>query len=301
MSAMVDELEQAQSEIVDASEGLKTGLDQPLAQRAAARTAVGQGRGRSRHLAFYALTATLGVALSALGLASAVWPWYAPAQPFLGMRVEAHRWHGAQFAALLTILLGGSLLMLLRRPGRAPLLAQYLIASSSIIAALFAVFVGPVALVMALPFAAMAALYPDSAALLDFSSHERWSRPMGALSLVTAALLIQPTYIALSYQILYPHSEHSEHFHWVAAAALAVALALGGLLATTRRPGWRILAALVGIAYAYLGLAAIAVPSHAGSWGVGGGIVAAFAGALYVALAMIPGRQLEWYESGVRQ
>jgi hypothetical protein len=300
MSAMVDELEQAQSEIRDVADGLKAGLDKPLA-RPAARTAVEQRRAASSQLAFYALTAIIGLALSALGLASASWPWYTPAQPFLGMQVEAHRWHGAQFAALLAILLGGSLLTLLRRPRRAPLLAQYLIASSSIIAALFAVFVGPVALALAVPFAAIAALYPDRAALLDISSRERWSRPLGALSVITAALLIQPTYLALSYQILYPHSEHSEHFHWVAAAALAIALALGGLLATTRRPGWRILSALVGSAYAYLGLAAIAVPTHAGSWGVAGGVVAAVAGALYVALAMIPGRQLEWYESGVRQ
>jgi hypothetical protein len=301
MSAMVDEIEQARSEIRDVTDGLRTRRDQPLGQPATTSIAAAQRRARRSHLAFYALTTIMGLALCALGLASASWPWYAPTQPFLGMQVEAHRWHGAQFAALLAILLGGSLLTLIWRPRRTPLLAQYLIASSSIMTALFAVFLGPVALTLAAPFAAVAALYPDRAALFDLNSHERWSRPLGALSLITAALLIQPTYVALSYQILYPHSEHSEHFHWVAAAALAVALALGGLLAATRGPGWRILAALVGIAYVYLGLAAVAVPAHAGSWGVSGGIVAAVAGALYIALALIPGRQLEWYESGVRR
>lgn len=304
MSAMANQLEQAPSDVSDVSEimePIEASGDQHLARRAATRTAEGKGYARGRRIAFHTLTAVTGLSLSALGLASASWPWYAPTQPFLGMRVEAHRWHGAQFAALLAILFGGSLLALLWRPRRTPLLAQYLIASSSIITALFEVFVGPVALALAVPFVAIAALYPDRVALLDFSSRERWNRPLGVLSVVATALLIQPTCLALSYQILYPHSEHAEHFHWVAAAALAVALALGGLMAAMRRPGWRILAALVGIAYTYLGLAAIAVPTHAGSWGIGGGIVAAVVGALYVALAIMPGRQFEWYATGVRE
>jgi hypothetical protein len=102
---------------------------------------------------------------------------------------------------------------------------------------------------------------------------QHWSRSLGVLSVIATAFLIHPTYLALSYQILYPSSEHSEHYHWVGATALAIALSLGGLLAATRRPGWRALAALVGAAYTYLGFAAIAAPTHAGSWGLEGGIL----------------------------
>ncbi len=252
-----------------------------------------------RSIAFLTVTGVLGIALSAVGLSSALWPWYAPIQPFLGMRVEAHRWHGAEFAALLAVLLGGPLLALLWRPARRPLLAQYLIVSSALIAVLFEVFVGPWALALAIPVAALAALYPDRTALLDVRMGERWSRPLAVLSVVAAALLIQPTYLALSYQILYPYSEHATHFHWVAAAALAMSLALGGFLAATRRAGWRVLAALVGVAYTYLGLAAITVPTHAGSWGVIGGVLAAAIGALYVVFALAPRRRLAWYADSV--
>ena len=252
---------------------------------------------RARLLAFYSLTGVTGITLSALGLSSAAWPWYAPTQLFFGMPVEPHRWHGAEFAALLAVLLGGALLSLLWRPARRPLLAQYLLVSGALIAVLFEVFAGPRALALALPFTGIAALYPDRAALLDLRMRERRSLPLIALSAGAMALLIQPTYLALSYQILYPLSEHATHDHWVAAAALAIVLSAGGLLAATHRPGWRILAALVGVAYTYLGFAAIVTDTYAGSWGVEGGVVAAVAGALYLALALFPGRRLAWYAS----
>ncbi len=275
--------------------GLVKAIEIHSGERRAQPIARGRAPSRSRLIAFYAVTVITGVALSALGLSSAMWPWFAPTQPFLGMRVEAHRWHGAEFAALLTVMLGGSLLALLWRPARHPLLAQYLLACGALIAALLEMFAGPLALLGGIPFALLAALYPDRAALFDIHLRERWSRASSVLTVAASVMLIQPTYIALSYQILYPNSEHAEHYHWVAAAGLALALSLGGLLAATRRPGWRILAALTGVAYTYLGLAAIAAPTHAGSWGVIGGVLAVVAGSLYVTLAMIPGHNLPWF------
>jgi hypothetical protein len=166
MSAVIDQPAHEQARTAQAIEE-EWRDERPSPRDAGDKTPAPRNPSRARLVAFYAVTATVGTALSALGLSSAIWPWYAPTQPFLGMHVEAHRWHGAEFAALLAVLLGGSLLILLRRPKQRPLLAQYLIINGVVIALLFEVFVGPVALGLAVPFVLIAALYPDRTALLE--------------------------------------------------------------------------------------------------------------------------------------
>jgi hypothetical protein len=59
----------------------------------------------------------------------------------------------------------------------------------------------------------------------------------------------------------------------------ATVLALAGLLAACRGPGWRILRALCSAVWLYLGLvAALVLPRHPGSWDCIGGAVAFLVG-----------------------
>ena len=53
----------------------------------------------------------------------------------------------------------------------------------------------------------------------------------------------------------------------ITAIIFAITLALAGLLATTKRPGWQALGLLTGAALIYLGLVAAKLPAQAGSWG----------------------------------
>ena len=73
---------------------------------------------------------------------------------------------------------------------------------------------------------------------------------------------------------------------WTGGIILNLCLVLAGLLAATKRPGWRELGILVGITYLYLGAAALTVPDQPGSWGVVGGILALLGGASYIAAAL---------------
>ena len=86
-------------------------------------------------------------------------------------------------------------------------------------------------------------------------------------------------------------SEHALHHHWMGSAAVAVALALAGLLAATRRPGWRALGIIIGLAYLYLGLAALAIPQADGSWGIDGGLLALLGGSGFLVATVLEGRR----------
>jgi hypothetical protein len=61
---------------------------------------------------------------------------------------------------------------------------------------------------------------------------------------------------------------------WLDYAEHATVLALAGVLAASRGPGWRVLRGLCGAVWLYLGLvAALVLPHHPGSWRrIGGGV-----------------------------
>jgi len=66
---------------------------------------------------------------------------------------------------------------------------------------------------------------------------------------------------------------------WSDYAEHATVLALAGVLAACRGPGWRILRALCSAVWLYLGLvAALVLPQHPGSWGRIGGAAALLVG-----------------------
>jgi hypothetical protein len=204
---------------------------------------------------------------------------------------EMHRWHDAQWGAMVGILVGGPLLLLARRPGERPLLAQFLLVATGALVLLNAPF-DPLILLGLLagifgPVLAIAWLHPRRADLRSLRP-ARLNWPLVAISLLTGAALARPAWRWYDVQLLRAADEHSQFQHWTITMVLAVAIVAAGLLAATSRPGARELGILAGLALVYLGLAALRVPDHAGSWGSRGGVAAIAAGAAYVAASLLP-------------
>jgi peptidoglycan/LPS O-acetylase OafA/YrhL len=86
------------------------------------------------------------------------------------------------------------------------------------------------------------------------------------------------------------HSQHAAEGHWSGSAAVAISLVAIALLVAARRPGWRLLGGLLGATYLYLGVAALIIPDHDGSWGMLGGALALLAGGAYMAILLIDRR-----------
>lgn len=237
--------------------------------------------------------ATWGMLLLAVtvmgGIPGLVAPWF-----FIGawpghQFPEIHRWHDAQWGALFGLLIGGSLAMLARRPAEHPLLVQFVVVAAAVLVLLNAPF-DPLILSGLLagvfgPLAAIALLYPDRAALLSVrpASLRAFNWPLAAVAVLSGAVMARPAWRWYDIQFLRAPEEHSQFQHWTISAVLAVVLVVAGLLAATGRPGSLALGTLAGLTLVYLGLAALRVPDHAGSWGTEGGLLAIVAGSAYLA------------------
>jgi len=204
-----------------------------------------------------------------------------------------HRWHEAQSGAFTVILLGGSLLALLWKPHTKPFVMQYLLLSIGVVCLLFATATGigfmPLVLVIGLVFIAiLAAAYPKPRDLLSFRSNASFSYPLLAITIVAAILLAPISARELNYQILGMTQQdvHALNYHWLTSVVLALLLILGGSLAATRRPGWRAVACMIGIAYLYLGSMALLLPDYAGSWGTIGGVLGLLGGLGYMSVIL---------------
>jgi hypothetical protein len=129
-------------------------------------------------------------------------------------------------------------------------------------------------------------LYPRRAELLDLRPRGLPNVPLALLSVVAGAVLAPVAWRYFDWQLRDLGGEHAKYQHWTITTTLAISLTVAGLLAATRRPGARWLGVVAGIAYAYLGVAALRVPDHAGSWGTSGGWAALLAGTGYVAFTL---------------
>src|SRR5437764_11172010 len=87
-----------------------------------------------------------------------------------------HLWHISELVGL-AILLGGTLLALLRQPEKKPLLAQFLVLGLSILA-VCVMFFDIKAAALFIVIGRFIALYPDTRALLSFSRAARLSLPI---------------------------------------------------------------------------------------------------------------------------
>jgi hypothetical protein len=204
---------------------------------------------------------------------------------------EAHRWHDGQWGALFGILLGVNLLGLWLRPAQRPLLAQYVVLAGAALALVNAPFsplieLGLLAGVLA-PVLVVGWLYPNRAALRSLRPAGVPNWPLAALSVAGAGVLAPVAWRYLNWQWDDVGGEHAKFQHWTITTTLLLALLLAGLVAATRRPGARWLGVTAGAAFIYLGLAALRVPDHPGSWGTTGGWFALLAGAGYVSATLV--------------
>ena len=229
---------------------------------------------------------------------------------------DLHLWHIAELSALAALLLGGVMLALIRRPQEKPLLAQFFLLSLIILGIGFmpfdidALLLGinisipisipiPVLGISNLPLntAAFAFLllagvfalaYPDRRALLSFSRKGRISIALLLLTLVFAVFLDPVINKEVYYQIvgMANNDAHALELHWIGSALLMILLVVAGLMASTKRPGWKILGFITGEVYFFLGVITMIIPNYAGSWGEASGLFAIFGGVLYILIVL---------------
>jgi hypothetical protein len=221
------------------------------------------------------------------GLADLIAPWRLTLQGSHGMVSELHRWHSADIAALITLIIAGGMLALVPRPRQSPLVAQFVIFAT----ATLAITVRGEALVPCLIIGgAFTAAYPPPRALLSFRIGSQFSRPLLAVAITTLPFLAVNVWMNTQ-RLLHDTSEHAALGHWHGSVALAIVLACGGLVAAAKRPDAAALSGLLALTYAYLGAAALTLPLHDGSWGVAGGVLALVAASAYCAATIVTARR----------
>ena len=96
-----------------------------------------------------------------------------------------------------------------------------------------------------------------------------------AVLLQAAAVLLVPYIVRLTiWQFQGFEGEQATANQWISDVEHALFLLFATIWMTSRRPGWRPLGILTGVVFLYLGVAALALPGYAGSWGIVGGILA---------------------------
>jgi hypothetical protein len=199
-----------------------------------------------------------------------------------------HLWHIAELTALAGILLAGVMLGLVRRPEEKPLLAQFVVLSATILAVGIIPF-DIKAVVLLLIVGLFVLAYPQPRALLVFSRKGSMSVALLVTTLLFAVILDPLIQQEIHYQIIgmSENDVHALDLHWIGSALLMVLLILAGVLASTKRPGWKRLGIVTGLTCLFLGVIALIVPGYAaGGWGEAGGLFAAFLGALYILITL---------------
>ena len=124
-----------------------------------------------------------------------------------GFPSEVHRWHEAQSGVFTALLFGGSLLALLRRPQRKPLLVVFVVLSLALVSLAFATVSGagfnPLWLAVgAALICILVAAYPAPRTLLHFRRGGHPSYFLLALTLIAAVLLAPIMARELNWQLL---------------------------------------------------------------------------------------------------
>jgi hypothetical protein len=235
--------------------------------------------------------AALFVVVQLFNLGNLLAPWDAdPALALTGLAAsDTHLWHAALPGAVRLLLTGGVAAALLVRPASKPPLVQWLILSAAVTAVVVVPFAGlPPLLFIVVPTVLVVAAYPWPSKLANVRV-PRIDRPLAALTTLAAAALAASVWQNLTRQLDNVGGEHATEAHWALDAAHVILLLAAGALASTRQGGWRTLAILTGVTFFYLGIAAIAIPEQAGSWGTLGGALGVVAGVAYL-LAGMTGR-----------
>lgn len=199
-----------------------------------------------------------------------------------------HLWHIAELTALSMLLLGGVMLGLVRHPEEKPLLSQFFVLSSVILGIGIAPFnIGGVAFLVIAGLFVLA--YPHPRALLSFKREGPVSKVLLAITVMFAIFLDPVVLQEIHYQIIgmAENDVHALDLHWIGSALLMVLLVIAGVMASTKRPGWKWLGVITGEVYCYLGVIAMITPGFAaGTWGQAAGLFVIFFGALYIMITL---------------
>jgi hypothetical protein len=186
-------------------------------------------------------------------------------------------WHYLSHGATVGMLYAGSMLALVWRPTRKPLLLQMYVLGFITLALVYGTR-DPMEIVGFLPAVLVIAtilviVHPDRRAVLGFSRPGASRLMLGLTGL--AALGMLPAVIrALTHFYDNPAiNGDPDPERWGADIIMSAALIVGGLLVSSKRGGWQVLGVIIGIDFAYIGVAALSIPDQPGSWGIVGGIL----------------------------
>jgi hypothetical protein len=238
-----------------------------------AETPVAKPRGtahRVRVIIFRVVATLAGLFFVVAVVLMASAPWVL-LQPDQDVRTELNRWF-LTLAGSVDAITAGVLLALAQQPRRTLLIVE--LAGAVIVA-------GAIILPFQPSFAAILAMvvvplivYPYWRDVRAFPS---WWAGVARTLLIFAALagaaLLVTAAIAFPRQIG-GTDPAARGGWWLDYAEHATVLALAGVLAVSRGPGWRILRGLCSAVWLYLGVVAtLVLPHHPGSWGrIGGGV-----------------------------
>jgi hypothetical protein len=191
-------------------------------------------------------------------------------------RTEMNRWF-LTVAGSVDAITAGVLLALAHRPGRT-LLAAELAGAVIIAGAIILPFQPSFAAILAVGVVPLLA-YPY---WRDMGTFRSWwvgvSRALVVLAVLAGVAAVVTAAIALPRQINATDQAAAAGW-WSDYAEHVTVLAMAGVLAASRGPGWRILRSLCSGVWLYLGfVAALVLPHHTGSWGRVGGVVAFLVG-----------------------
>ncbi|HYB02566.1 MAG TPA: hypothetical protein VED37_20235 [Ktedonobacteraceae bacterium] len=198
-----------------------------------------------------------------------------------------HLWHIAELTAI-AVVLGSVMFGLVWKAEEKPLLAQFIVISTIILAVGITPFFLP-AVGLLLLAGLLVLAYPKPRTLFSLSHKGRISIALLAITAPLAVILVPIILQEIHYQIIgmTEHDAHALLLHWIGSALLYVMLILAGVLASTKRPGWKWLGIITGLTYCYLGVIGLIVPGYAaGAWSEAGGLFALFFGALYILITL---------------
>ena len=226
---------------------------------------------KRRVLAFRILAALTGLLFLAAGVINARAGWLLVVGATGDQHPEANRWF-TTVAGTADLILAGCLIALAWRPVLS-LLFFYCVTGFVVAALINLPFVPEFAVILAATVPALAT-YPYWAELRTVPTW--WRKPRIAplvVSVAAAAAVFTVAAVAIGRQI--GGTDAAAQANWWADYAEHVSLlAVAALIASSGRPGWRILGGLAAAAWLYLGVVAVfLLPHHTASWGVLGGLL----------------------------
>jgi hypothetical protein len=194
-----------------------------------------------------------------------------------------HRWSAA-LAGGPDLGMAAVLLYLAWRPMRAPLVLQWLALAATVFLAANVPFVGPSVVVVAIPVVLLLAAYPDPRSLVKAAWVDGVRFGALVLGLIVAIFLLTDATRAMAAQIG-GTGELARNYDAASNAEHLANISLAALLAGMKRRGSQVLTLMVAAVLAFMGAAAITVPTNPGSWGLLGGAVAVAGGLALAAVS----------------